>query len=123
MTDDVWTVERHLDGRPPFVRDLYERFIELVERCGPFEYSVAKTAITLKGTRRGFAGAVPKGRWLGGHFDIQRQVTDRRISRNTPYTKRLFVHQFRVMTLDDLDEDFAGWVSEAYDVGAGAHIR
>jgi hypothetical protein len=63
--DSEWTVERHLLGKPPEVIALYHRFIELAEACGPFTYAVAKSAITLKGTRRGFAGAVPGLRAAG----------------------------------------------------------
>jgi len=117
---DVWTVERHLNGLPPSVVDLYERFIGLVEACGPFDYRVTKTAIALHGARRGFAGAKPKARWLDGFLDLERVVTDPRIRRSSPYTKRLFVHQFRVSEPGQLDDVFAGWVREAYDVGAGA---
>jgi hypothetical protein len=39
-----------------------------------------------------------------------------------PYTKRLFVHQFRIRTPEQLDEEFAGWVREAYVVGQGGHL-
>lgn len=49
MADAEWTVERHLSGRPPEIVALYHRFIELADACGPFTYSVAKSAITLKG--------------------------------------------------------------------------
>jgi hypothetical protein len=48
---------RHLQGKRPEVVALYHRFIELAQACGPFTYAVSKSAITLKGTRRGFAGA------------------------------------------------------------------
>lgn len=57
--DGKWTVERHLLGKPPEVLALYRRFIELAQACGPFTYAVSKSAITLKGTRRGFAGSHP----------------------------------------------------------------
>lgn len=117
-----WTVERHLNGKPDAILALYQRFITLVENCGPFTYSVSKTAITLKGTRRGFAGVKLKDQWLDGYLDLQRQVRDRRIRRVSPYTKRLFVHQFRVMVPDELDDEFARWIREAYEVGAGAHL-
>jgi hypothetical protein len=122
MSGDVWTVERHLAGRPDEVVALYERFVGLVQECGPFSYRVTKTGITLKGTRRGFAGAKPRERSLDGYLDLQRQVQDPRIMRASPYTKRLFVHQFRLTDLDQLDDELAGWVREAYDVGAGAHM-
>jgi hypothetical protein len=122
MAIDEWTVERHLVGKPPEVVALYDRFIELAEACGSFTYSVAKSAITLKGERRGFAGASPGRDRLDGYLDLQRSVTDPRIRRSAPYTKRLFVLHFRVTSLDELDDEFAGWVGEAYAVGQGDHL-
>jgi hypothetical protein len=122
MSHDGWTVDDHLRGRHPAVIRLYERFVDLITACGPFEVSVAKTAITFKGSRRGFAGAKPKDQWLDGYLDLERQLKDPRILRASPYTKRLFVHQFRVTALDQLDEEFAGWVREAYEVGEGRHL-
>jgi hypothetical protein len=123
MSGGAWTVEDHLASKPDDIVALYERFIGLVQECGPFSYRVTKTAITLKGSRRGFAGAKPTKRSLDGYLDLQRELRDLRIKRASPYTKRLFVHQFRVTSLDQLDNEFAGWVREAYDVGAGAHMH
>jgi hypothetical protein len=60
---------------------------------------------------------------LGGYFDITRQIVDPRILRSSPNTKRLFVHQFRIATIDQPDDVFAGWLAEAYAVGSGAHLR
>lgn len=119
---DEWTVERHLLDKPAQVVALYDRFLELAGACGPFTLSVTKTAITLKGTRRGFAGLKPRSAWLDGYLDLQRRVEDPRIRRAGPYTKRLFVHQFRVAAPEELDDTFAGWIAEAYAVGAGAHL-
>jgi hypothetical protein len=84
-----WTVEDHLRDKPPVVVALYRRFVELVQACGPFEYAVSKTAITFKGSRRGFAGAKPKAHSLDGYLDLQRRVEDPRVRRASPYTKRL----------------------------------
>ena len=122
MSHTEWTVHDHLRGRDPTVIRLYERFVELVDACGPVEVSVAKTAITFKGSRRGFAGAKPKNQWLDGYLDLQRELKDPRIRRASPYTRRLFVHQFRVTALDQLDEEFSGWLREAYAVGQGGHL-
>ena len=122
MTPTEWTVEDHTAGASDEVVALYQRFIALAEQCGPFTYRVTKSGVTLKGTRRGFAGAVLRKAALGGYFDITRQIVDPRILRRSPYTKRLFVHQFRIATLDQLDDVFAGWLAEAYGVGEGAHL-
>lgn len=122
MTADEWTVQRHLAAASPDAIALYERFIALAAQCGPFRYRVTKTSITLKGTRRGFAGALPRRGPLRGYLDLTRQVSDPRILSSAPYTRRLYVHQFRVTALDELDGQFAGWLAEAYAVGQGAHL-
>jgi hypothetical protein len=119
---EEWTVERHLRDKPRPVVALYDRFIRLAEDCGPFSYSVAKSAITLKGSRRGFAGLTPRQTSLTGYLDLQRRVVDPRIQRSSPYTKRLFVHRFRIVAPEELDDEFAAWLGEAYAVGQGAHL-
>jgi|SRR5665213_2318151 len=121
--DDEWTIERHLAGKPAGIVELYHRFIELAEACGPFTYSVAKTAIVLKGSRRGYAGVGLGMKSLDGHLDLQRPVTDDpRIRRSAPYTKKLFVSYFRVVSLDQLDDGFKSLLDEAHDVGEGGHL-
>jgi hypothetical protein len=119
--DDIWTAERHLVSLPERVIDLYARFVELVSACGPFHLSVTKTAIAFKGPHRGFAGAKPRQSSLDGFLDLERRVRDERFRRVSPYTKKLYVHQFRITSLDQLDDPFAVWVHEAYAVGCGAH--
>jgi len=120
---DEWTVDRHLEGKSEQVVALYRRFIELTEACGLFDYSVTKTAISLKGSRRGFAGLTPKKASLDGFLDLQRRVQGPRIRRSSPYTKRLFVHHFRIVEPSELDDEFAGWLEEAYAVGRGGHLQ
>jgi hypothetical protein len=122
MQPEQWTVEDHLRGKPPVSVALYLRFVQLVAACGPFTYAVAKTTITFKGSRRGFAGARPTERGLTAYLDLTRQVTDPRIIRSSPYTQRLFTHQVRLTRLEELDDDFAELIAEAYAVGAGAHL-
>jgi hypothetical protein len=45
-----------------------------------------------------------------------------RITAVSPYTARLFVHQYLLRTPEDLDATFAGWVREAFRVGEGDHL-
>jgi hypothetical protein len=117
---DVWTIERHLEAGSAHGRGLFERFVDIVAACGEYTTSVAKTTITFKGPRRGFAGARPKGDRLLGYFDLAYRVDDRRVSRASPYQQDLFVHHFRVDSLDEMDDEFAGWIADAYDqVGCG----
>lgn len=97
-----WSVERHLADKPQSVVDLYERFIAIVATCGPHTVSVTKTAIAFRGTRRGFAGAKPRNNSLDGFLDLQHKVRDERFLRVSPYTKSVFVHQFRITDVAQL---------------------
>jgi hypothetical protein len=53
---------------------------------------------------------------------VQRVIDDPRITRAAAYESSLHVHQFRITSLEELDDDFAGWIAEAYAVGGGAHL-
>ena len=117
MASSEWTVERHLEAGSERGQALWRRFADLVAGFGDHTLSVAKTTVTFKGSRRGFAGARPKGDELIGYFDITYQVEDPRIRTVSPYQKDLFVHHFRVSQIDD---EFAGWIRDAYEqVGCG----
>jgi hypothetical protein len=118
----VVDVEDHLRDKPAASVALWHAFVELIRRCGEFSVSPSKSTVTFKGSRRGFAGARPDGRGIVGYLDLQRQVRDPRITNVSPYTARLFVHQFRITAPEQLDDTFAGWVAEAYAVGQGAHL-
>jgi hypothetical protein len=123
VTEQIWTVQDHLDGKPPQSVAMFHRFVELIQRCGPFEYSPSKTTVTFKGVRRGFAGARPTTSGLTIYLDLQRAVDSPRIAHVSPYTSRLWVHHLRLTSIDDLDDELAGWIAEAYAVGAGDHLR
>lgn len=117
---DVWTVERHLEAGSDAGRALFHRFVEIVALCGEYTTSVAKTTITFKGPRRGFAGARPSGDRLVGYFDVTYRVDDPRIRSATPYQTNLFVHHFRVDSLEQMNDEFARWIADAYNqVGCG----
>lgn len=122
MNAQAWTVEDHLTGQPAVSVAMYQRFVEMLAANGPYICTVGKTMIGFKGPRRGFAGAKPTPRGLTGFLDLQRIAEDRRIISVAPYTRRLFVHQFRIADIADLDESFAALIAEAYAVGQGAHM-
>ena len=121
---DTWTVDDHLQGKDPAHVALYREVEQLILGLGDVEVSVSKTTITFKGSRRGFAGARPTSKGVQGYLDLMRPLSteDPRITRVTPYTKRLFVHQYVLRGPEDLDETFRGWVAEAYRVGDGDHL-
>lgn len=122
--DHPWTVEDHLRDADPAGVALYRDVEAFLLAMDDVTVSVSKTTITFKGVRRGFAGARPAGASVRGYFDLMRAVGgDPRITNTSPYTKRLWVHQYRLRSPDDLDETFRGWLAEAHRVGQGDHLR
>lgn len=117
-----YTVGDHLAGRDAEIVALYRQFVGLIEDCGSFEYVIGKQAITFKGTRRLFAGVIPKAKALDGFLVLQYTLHDARIRRPRRITDRLYNNYFRVTAPEQLDEEFAGWVFEAFEVGQGAHL-
>lgn len=121
-TEDL--VKRHMANGTPTSRGFYARFVEVLGSIGSFTVHPAKTSITFKGARRGFCGAHPKGEKLVGYFDLMRKLPpDPRLGAVSAYTKTLYVHQFRITSLAQLDEEFQSWLREAYAVGQGAHLQ
>ena len=124
---EVWTVDDHLRGADPDAVALWHRVDDLIRSFGDVTHSVAKTTITYKGPRRGFAGARPAGTGVRGYFDLMRDLgqslpDDPRIRGISPYGRNLFVHQFVLRDAVDLDGVVASWLAEAYQVGCGAHL-
>ena len=117
----MWSVEDHLRGKSDAVRALFNTFEELIDRCGPSERSVTKTAIAYAGSVRGFAGVTPRRDRLAGFLDLTEELHEAPFTRVTPYTKRLWVHRFVVDDLAQLDRRFAERIAQAYAVGQGSH--
>ena len=123
MTEHVWTVDDHLRAAPASSVELYRAVEEILLSQGDVRLSVSRTTITFKGRRRGFAGARPTSTGVVGYLDLMRRLDpDPRLGRASPYTKRLWVHQYRVSSPEDLDATFTGWIAEAFRVGEGDHL-
>lgn len=122
MSENI--LKQHMENGTPNSRALYDRFIGILDEIGAYTVHPAKSTITFKGARRGFCGAHPKRDSLIGYFDLTRAIeSDPRIRSVTPYTKRLFVHHFRISSIDEMDETFQSWIREAYRVGQGDHLK
>jgi hypothetical protein len=122
MNRKRFTIKDHLRDKDAVIVELYERFVQLMEACGPFEYVVGKDGIAFKGEQRNFAVAKPRARSLDGVLVLQQRLQDPRVRTAQIYTKKLFGNQFRVTEPAQLDEEFANWIQEAYQVGQGQHL-
>jgi hypothetical protein len=114
----MWSVEQHLAGKPSPSLAVYEHFVERLATFGPFEYAPTRKQIGFQ-TVRIFAGVHLTETGLEGYLDIARKVESTRFRHVSPYTKRLWVHHFVLNDPGEVDDEFAGWLRESYEVGWG----
>jgi hypothetical protein len=70
-----------------------------------------------------FAVAMPRKRWLDGHLVLARRVDSPRFRRVETFSPRNHLHAFRIARAEEFDDEFLGWMGEAYAVGAQEHLR
>jgi Bacteriocin-protection, YdeI or OmpD-Associated/Domain of unknown function (DUF1905)/Domain of unknown function (DUF5655) len=109
-------------GKPPFVRELFDRFRRLVEACGPVALLPYRDRVGFM-VRVRFAGAVPKSRWLEVGFWLPRRIESPRFRRVETIYPNAHVHVLRITEPSQLDAELAGWLRQAYAVGRQEHLR
>jgi hypothetical protein len=113
-------LEDHFTRSGPEVRATFDRVLEAVSDLGPVDVLAEKTRVALH-VRMSFAAFVPRRRWLDGHLVLARQVASPRFRRVEVYSPRNVLHAFRLHSVAEVDEEFRGWLAEAYRVGQQRH--
>jgi Domain of unknown function (DUF5655) len=103
-------------GRAP-QRALYRAFLAFVRRAGPVTVNINKTRISFQGRAR-FASVNRVTRdGLACHLWLKRRIESPRFTRIEHLPPADHVHNFKLSRASDLDEEMAGWIAEAYEVG------
>ena len=107
-------VRRYLEGRSPHAIVLYRRFAGLVRRCGPVAIVTGRSGIIFH--FRGAFAAIDRltARALSAHVVLSRRHDDLRFTKVDVRSPRHQVHYFSAATIDELGEDVATWLAEAY---------
>jgi len=123
IMDTMPTIEDLLRGRPESVAEMFSQILSTAHDRGHVEVEVIAKGVVLHGSRRIFAGLVPRDRGLGGMLNLLAPREDARFTKVEPLTKRIWHHRFFLTDPSQLDRKFLGWVREACDVGQGAASR
>jgi hypothetical protein len=115
-------LDEHFAGKPPAIRAIFDRLLALAERTGPVTVLPEKTRIALQ-ARMSFAALQPRRRWVDGHVVLARRREDPRFTRIETYSPRNHLHAFRLAAPEEVDEQVADWLAEAYAVGLQTHHR
>jgi hypothetical protein len=112
----LYSLESHFVGKEPFVRELYDLLFETLKQFGPVSALPVKTRIVFQAEVQ-FAAAMARKRWLDGYIWLRRQATHSRIRKIEMGIFQDYGHIFRVTRAEDLDEDLADLLHEAYILG------
>jgi Domain of unknown function (DUF5655) len=116
-----YTLAEHLEGKSPEVLALYHRLEEEIQRLGPVIVNPEKTRIAFQ-VRMSFAAVTLKRQWIDGHLVLARRLESPRFRRIETISPRNHVHSFRLISLDDINEEVITWLAEAYQVGKQRHL-
>jgi hypothetical protein len=114
-------LDLHFEGKGQDVRELFEALVALFKRIGPVAILPEKTRIAFQ-VRMSFAAVSVRRNYMVGHFVFARRVEHPRFLRIETYSPRNHLHAFRIDAMTDLDEEFAKWAREAYEVGEQKHL-
>jgi hypothetical protein len=109
-------VDQHFARSEPVVRATFDRVLAVIAGLGPVQVLAEKTRIALH-ARMSFAAFIPRRRWLAGHLILARPIASPRFTRIETFSPGNVLHQFRLSGPDEVDEQFAAWLAEAYQVG------
>jgi hypothetical protein len=108
-----YSVDAFLSGKGEHGRDLFARFVALIEQCGPFEVAPAKTRVAFMAKVR-FASVNRVGDgYIDAHFVLPRALRSSRF-RRVEQVGKLHVHHLRLDHPRDLDRQLANWLRQSY---------
>jgi hypothetical protein len=116
----MFTVEQYLDGKPLAIVALFDRLIELAKACGPVIVAPTKSMVLFK-ARTSFAEVKAKKDRLDVQVVFRERVANPRFRRTTEPWPGCIVHSFQVEEIEQLDDEVAGWLKEAYEMNLWKH--
>jgi hypothetical protein len=108
----AYSIERFLEGKSAVGRELFGRFVALIEKCGPYEVAAAKTRVAFMAAVR-FASVNRVGRdFIDVHFVLPRALDSSRFRRIERLGK-LHVHHLRLRERRDFDRELGRWLCQS----------
>ena len=111
----------HFAGCEPQVVATFRALVAAARRNGPVKVLAEKTRIAFQ-VRMSFAAFTLRRHRLHGHVVLARRRESPRFTKVWVASPRNQVHEFRLHAPDDVDDEVADWLREAYAVGQQKHL-
>ncbi len=114
------SLTHHFAGRPPELREAFDKWLALFRRVGPVRVIPQKSRICFQ-VRIRFAGAVVHNSWLDAGVWLPGRVEHPllvRVEDFQNYNSHGYGHHFKFTDPRQVDDSFLPWVRESYEIGA-----
>jgi hypothetical protein len=116
------TLEEHFAGRGAVVVETYHALEAAARANGPMVVIPERTRIAFQ-VRMSFAAVTLRKRWLDAHVVLARRLESVRFRRIETFSPHNHLHEFRLRRPQEVDDEVAQWLAEAYRVGRQEHLR
>jgi uncharacterized protein DUF5655 len=99
----------------------YRALEEAARMNGPMVVVPEKTRIAFQ-VRMSFAAVRLRKRWVDAHVVLARRLESPRFRRIETFSACNHLHEFRLEGPEEVDDEVAQWLSEAYRVGRQDHL-
>lgn len=113
-------LDRHFERSDTHVRTTFNTVLAVLDAVGPYEVLAERSRIALH-VRMSFAAFMPRRHWLRGHLVLAREHVTDRFERVEVFSPRNVLHEFVLRSPAEVDDEFSGWLIEAYRVGEQRH--
>jgi hypothetical protein len=115
-------VEDHLAGLEPELAALFAALQESVAALGPYSAVPVKSEIDFRAAAK-FLGVKTRADHLLVELRLPERREHARFERVATLPGASYAHTVKLTTPEDLDDEFLGWLAEAYALGSGATRR
>jgi hypothetical protein len=118
----VVALDDHFSAVEPGPRAAFDALLAAVRELGPVTVNPTKSRISFQARMR-FAAVEPRRRHLNVHVVLTRPLASERFTRVEFLAPYYHVHNFRLESPDEVDDELKAWLAEAYQVGLQRHVE
>jgi uncharacterized protein DUF5655 len=108
-----FAVKTHFQDKDKVVREIYDRLLSKVEKCGPVIEEPKKTSIHLV-NRTAFAGVATRKAAINLTIKGDHELSSSRINKTEQASANRFYHEVKLTSPGEVDAELVGWLKAAY---------
>jgi hypothetical protein len=109
------TVDNHFAGKPPAVREVYDRLLAALRTIGPVREEPKKTSIHLVRSSA-LAGVEVRRDYLLVNIKSSSPIESPRVTKPERLSARRFHQKVKLSSPEEVDAELQRWLADAYEL-------